>query len=249
MTHASVRVAAVIIVIALMAAVAVWLLLADGNGAAGQPSTAGIAGSEATAQPPASEPPSEMASEPRSTTTEETRAERLARLRKTDAFVEFANWDRARTAPNYERALGAFSWYDPGRDSHVGFINAKRLWNDIAPPVRDDLLLQGDAYRGQLLGERVSGPVVTVLPRRPSDHQVIGFVALYADSSGAPLDRVHAVMAQVSPSRASDEYAYGRIIARMRPFTIDPAEFESLEDLATEGIGPRVKAWTDRQRK
>jgi hypothetical protein len=251
LTHASVRVAAVIIVIALMAAVAVWLLLSDGAGAGppGQPQSAGVAPSEAPTESSASETPSETAWEPQSTATEETRAQRLARLRKTDAFVEFANWDRARTAPNYERAWGDFGWYDHHRDGYVRFIDAQQLWNQAVAPVRDDLLLQGEEYRGPLLDGRVSGPVVSVLPRRPGDHQVVGFVALHVGGSGETLDRVHAVMVEVSSDRTSGQYARGDIVARMRPFTIDPAAFESLDDLASEGIGPRVKAWTTRKQR
>jgi hypothetical protein len=231
------------IVIALMAAVAVWLLLADGNGAAGQPSTAGIAGSEATAQPPASEPPSEMASEPRSTTTEETRAERLARLRKTDAFVEFANWDRARAAPNYERALGAFSWYDPGRDSHVGFINAKRLWNDIAPPVRDDLLLTGPEYRGPILDDRVRGGITGSYERRGEESQLIAFLAPFKDLNGVPMGRVNAVLIDVSDQQGDEAYARGRLLARMKPFTVAPEDYTTNADLAERGISPRLRSW------
>jgi hypothetical protein len=241
-------VAAVIIVIALMAAVAVWLLLSDGAGAGppGQPQSAGAAPSEATSEAPASEPPSETASEPQSTATEETRAERLARLRKTDAFVEFANWDRARTAPNYERALGDFAWYDPYRDGYVRFINAKQLWNRVVAPVRDDLLLQGNEYRGRLLDGRVSGPITGPYPRRADDAQLIGFLALYRGRS-TPLDRVHAVLIDVNSDQASGGYARGRVIALMKPFTVDPGKFESLSSLAEDGISPRLRAWADRQ--
>ena len=249
LTHASVRVAAVIIVIALMAAVAVWLLLSDGAGAGppGQPQSAGAAPSEAPTELSASETPSETASEPQSTALEETRAERLARLRKTDAFVEFANWDRARTAPNYERAVGDFAWYDPNRDGYVRFINAKQLWNKVVAPIRDDLLLQGDEYRGRLLGGRVSGPITGPYVRRAGDAQLIGFLALYRGRSTNPLDRVHAVLVDVDSDQASGRYARGRVVAFMKPFSVDPGKFDSLSSLAADGISPRIRAWADRQ--
>jgi hypothetical protein len=72
---------------------------------------------------------------------------------------------------------------------------------------------------------------------------------LHVGGSGETLDRVHAVMVEVSSDRTSGQYARGDIVARMRPFTIDPAAFESLDDLASEGIGPRVKAWTTRKQR
>jgi hypothetical protein len=238
-------VAAVIAVIALMAAVAVWLLLSDGAdaGPPGQPQSAGAAPSEATSEAPASERPSETASEPQSTATEETRAERLARLRKTDAFVEFANWDRARTAPNYERAVGAFSWYDERRDSHVGFTNAKRLWNQIAPPVRDDLLLTGPEYRGPILDDRVRGGITGSYERRGEESQLIAFLAPFKDVNGVPMGRVNAVLIDVSDQQGDEAYARGRLLARMKPFTVAPEDYTTNADLAERGISPRLRSW------
>jgi hypothetical protein len=176
-------------------------------------------------------------------TTEETRAERLARLRKTDAFVEFANFDRARTAPNYERALGAFSWYDARRDSYVGFINAKQLWNQIAPPVRDDLLLQGDEYRGPILDDRVKGGITGSYERRGERSQLIAFLAPFKDADGAPMGRVNAVMIAVSDQREDDAYARGRLLTRMKPFTVAPEDYTTNADLAERGISPRLRTW------
>jgi len=248
--HSSARVAAVIAALALMAAVAVWLFLTDGGGAAGQPQSAGAVPSEAPAErslgsepPSTSKRPSEAVSEPQSTTPEETRAERLARLRKTDAFVEFANWDRARTAPNYEHALGEFGWYDARREGYVRFINAKQLWNRIVRPVRDDLLLVGPGYRGQILNDRVSGGITGVYRRRGQDPQLIAFVAPYESPDGMPLGRVNAVLVEVSDQRGASAYARGRLMARMEPFTVVPDDYATNAALANRGISPRLQTW------
>ena len=248
MTHASVRVAAVIIVIALMSAVAVWLLLSDGAdaGPPGQPQSAGAAPSEAPTELSASETPSETASEPQSTATEETRAERLARLRKTDAFVEFANWDRARTAPNYEHALGDFGWYDPERDGYVRFINAKQLWNKVVAPVRDDLLLAGPDYRGPILDGRVDGGIAGVYERQGQERQLIAFVAPFEAPDGTPMGRVNAVLVDVSGEQGLSSYAQGRLLARMKPFTVAPADYATNAELARRGIRPHLEAWAGR---
>ncbi|MDQ3710167.1 MAG: hypothetical protein M3387_12830, partial [Actinomycetota bacterium] len=180
-----------------MAAVAVWLLLSDGGGAAGQPQSAGVAPSVPSTESPASETPSETASEPQSTATDatrETRAERLARLRKTDAFVEFASWDRARTAPNYERALGDFAWYDQERGSRIEFLNARQLWDQVSKPVRNDLLLQGPEHRGRFLDGRVGGGVAAVFERSIQQPQLVGLSALFTTRDGKIMSRIHAVL-------------------------------------------------------
>ncbi len=240
--------AAVIAAIALMAAVAVWLLLSDGGGAAGQPQSAGVAPSVSSTESPASETPSETASEPQSTATDaprETRAERLARLRKTDAFVEFANWDRARTAPNYERALGAFSWYDAQRNSHVGFINAKRLWNKTVAPIRDDLLLTGPDYRGRILDDRVDGGITAAYERQGEQPQLVAFLAPYEAPDGSPMGRINAVLIEVSDLRGERAYARGRLLARMDPFTVAPNDYSTNAELAERGVSPRLRAWAE----
>lgn len=242
--------AAVVIAIALLAAATVWLLLTGGGGAAGQPQSAGAVTSEPSSQPlPASEPPStskrpsEAVSEPQSTTPEETRAERLARLRKTDAFVEFAQWDRARTAPNYKRALGDFAWYDPDRNGRVGYINTKMLWNQIVGPIRDDLIVAGSDYRGAFLDTDVRGGVVSVIDRSRSRHQEVDFISAFSSRNGKLQVRVNAVLIDVAADQADENYARGRLVARMEPFTIDPARYHTTAELASEGIGPRVNQW------
>ncbi|CAN5877746.1 hypothetical protein BH20ACT7_BH20ACT7_03080 [soil metagenome] len=240
--------AAVIAVIALMAAVAVWLLLSDGAdaGPPGQPQSAGAAPSEAPTELSASETPSETASEPQSTATEETRAERLARLRKTDAFVEFANWDRARTAPNYERALGDFAWYDPYRDGYVRFINAKQLWNRVVGPIRDDLIAAGNDYRGRFLDGRVRGGIVSVIARSIGAYQEVDFIAAFSKSGDRHV-RVHAVLIHVRDNQGKAGYGRGRLVSHMPPFTIDPSSYETTAELASRGIAPRVDRWVGRE--
>ncbi|CAN5695553.1 hypothetical protein BH24ACT14_BH24ACT14_09080 [soil metagenome] len=248
--HSSARVAAVIAALALMAAVAVWLFLTDGGGAAGQPQSAGAVPSEAPAErslgsepPSTSKRPSEAVSEPQSTTPEETRAERLARLRKTDAFVEFANWDRARIAPNYERALGDFAWYDPNRNGRVGFVNSKVLWNQIVGPIRDDLIAAGTDYRGRFLDGDVRGGVVSVIERSRSPHQELDFISAFSSRQGKLRVRVNAVLITVPASQENPNYGRGRLVARMEPFTIDPSRYQTTAELGSEGIGPRVDRW------
>jgi len=51
----------------------------------------------------------------------------------------------------------------------------------------------------------------------------------------------------VNSDQASGGYARGRVIALMKPFTVDPGKFESLSSLAEDGISPRLRAWADRQ--
>ncbi len=261
MAFRTARYAAVIVFILAMAGALVWVLLGEDGSASPEPAPTDVA-EEPSASARAKKKPQPSASAPQSRKPEpsgseaesnpkepqESRAERLKRLRKTDAFVEFANFDRARLAPNYERALGDFGWYDPARQGLVRFANLRQLWNKVVKPIRDDLLLAGSEYRGEFLDGSVRGGVIGVVEGGRPAAQLLDFISLVEKDNGAVKVRVHAVVLDVVEQRTSSRYARGRLLERMPPFTLDPANYKTTAELGTRGIGPRVERWAQEQR-
>ena len=246
-----VRAALAALLVGGLAAGVVWVYAGLGGG----PGVAGAQSRIVSSEPPSAMPsPRATGPEPRAAAPPSTAPVasaspaltptpgRLDALRASDAYLEFAEASRARTAPGAGLAYDSFGWH--GTDGHeYWFRHRSALWNTVVSPIRDDLLLQGTEFREPLFDVRgkPSHPFVAFYPREPGELQLVAFVCPFIDKGSDVAVRVHAVLLDVVEEGSYRGQASLR--ARMTPFTVSASDYENWTALATEGIKPELLAW------
>ena len=195
---------------------------------------------------PASTTPAPVSATPTPTPAPTEPPPTLEDLRASDAYIEFAETRRARSAPGVDRAYNGFGW-DGGDGNYYEFANASTLWNEVVQPIRDDLLTAGYEHRGPILddvGDEASDAAsyVGIQRRAHGGLQVVVFIAPMNLMEGSELAlRVHAVAINVTTEGA--ERGIGRIDSRLPPFTAIAEEYSSWSDIARTGIDSRIEQW------
>jgi hypothetical protein len=162
----------------------------------------------------------------------------LEALRAGNAFLEFAEADRARTATWARLGYDSFA---PHRGDDVLFewTNKEALWNSIAPGFRDECLLAGPQAVRPMWDAAALIPA-GIEPRWTDEStggrgQFVEFVCAYVDeAAGEPTERWRAVLI------ATDEGLVGEVVATMPAFTLPESDFETYRDALDGG---RREAW------
>src|SRR5680860_454429 len=116
----------------------------------------------------------------------------LEELRASDAYIEFAETRRARSAPGVDLAYRAFGW-DGANGRKYEFLDPSNLWNSVTGPIRDDLLRHGKELREPLFpsSQRQSSPFVALYPRLSGHPQLLAFITPLTRPGGQVVVRVH----------------------------------------------------------
>jgi hypothetical protein len=200
----------------------------------------------ATEPSPRSVPPAPVTVEPSpspspSPTSDEAR---LVELRKTGAFLEFAEYPRALEATWLKHGYASFA---PHVNHEIAFewVNKPELWNDIVPPLRDEVLLAGPEasrpmWNADVLipaGLEMSWPDEVTGGRG----QFVYFSAVYRDvGAGEPVERFWPFLI------AADEAREGRVVARMPAFELreaDSSDYRASRKLVRD----RMWQWVQQQ--
>ena len=189
---------------------------------------------------PASTTPAPVSATPTPTPAPTEPPPTLEDLRASDAYIEFAETRRARSAPGVDRAYNGFGW-DGGDGNYYEFVNASTLWNEVVQPVRDDLLRSGHEFKGAILDQTVQHAYVGIKPRRPSDPQVIAFYAFSSSADGETRVRIHA--ARIAVETKGSARGKGTLKERMPPFEVSPSGYSAWESMAAASIRPRLESW------
>lgn len=197
-----------------------------------QPSASASA-SDQTSEPP---PPAGVTSSPSAGPSPS-----LEELRASDAFVEFAEARRARSAPGADLAYQSFGW-DGGDGNVYRFLESSTLWNVATAPVRDDLLRYGQEWRQPLFSsEKPSSPYIARYARSGADSQLLAFITPVLAADGRPVLRIHAVLLDVEVEPPTKGTA--SILGSMPPFSIQADGYESWSDAAANGFRPKIMQW------
>lgn len=147
---------------------------------------------------------------------------RLAELRATDQFDEFAEHERAAQADGARLAWENFAPIVDGK--RVEWTNKAELWDSIAPKIRDEALLLGPEYRKPLWDQRNAIPNSVAASWNDQDTNGRGhyfeFLVTYSTTQGAA-QRIWGVLVQVSPHGA------GEVVARRMPVDFPERQFGS----------------------
>lgn len=165
------------------------------------------------------------------------REERLAALRATDQFDEFAEHGRAAQADGARLAWENFAPIVDGE--RVEWTNKAELWDSIAPRIRDEALLLGPEYREPLWDNTNAIPNGVSMAWNNEDTEGRGdyveFSVTYQTESG-PAERYWAYLV------SRDQVGRGSLIRRMPAFDILERDHPDLE-AATEELRSRTWSW------
>lgn len=179
---------------------------------------------------PASEP---VASE---TGSEDPREARLAALRASDQFDEFAAHERAAQADGARLAWENFAPIVDGE--RVEWANKAELWDAIAPKIRDEALLLGPEYRKPLWDNTNAIPNSVAAVWNEEDTHGRGhyfeFLVTYA-GPGKPAERIWGFLIR----RGTD--GSGQLLASRPSQDFRESEFESI---AEQDEAATAAAWT-----
>jgi hypothetical protein len=153
--------------------------------------------------------------------------ERLAELRETDRFEALAEAERAKAyddaRPEFDYGWNAFAVVEDGEVVHE-WDNKEELWNEVVPPIRDELLLLGEPYEEAMWDE--GQPLVTNVFPRWSDEttggrgQYIEIQARYETDSGQPTQWIGGLLIETTVSGG------GRLASRMTPLELARSQAE-----------------------
>lgn len=210
-------------------AVLAGLLAVLAAGCAGEPRPPVVAASEVT--PSASASPSVDPDEAR-----------LAELRKTDQFDEFAEHERAAKADGARLAWENFAPIVDGK--RVEWSNKAELWDSIAPKIRDEALLLGPEYRKPLWNARNAIPNGVSMVWNNEDTEGRGdyaeFTVTYLSARGA-VERSWAVLV------IRDTAGAGTLVDVMPAIDVVEADHADAA-AATEWLRERAWAWVFEER-
>jgi hypothetical protein len=169
---------------------------------------------------------------------------RLVELRKTDAFLEFAEYPRALDAQWLKHGYANFA---PHENGEIAFewVNKAELWNSIAPRIRDEALLLGAEASRPMWNADVLIPAGTDMTWHDQltagRGQFVQLSAIFEDpQTKAPVERFWAFLIR------TDEDLKGQVVAAMEPFDVregDSPDYERSRDVADE----RMWAWVQKQ--
>ena len=165
---------------------------------------------------------------------------RLAELRATDAFDEFAEHQRAAKADGARLAWENFAPIVDGR--RVEWTNKAELWDSIAPEIRDEALLLGPEYREPLWDNSTAVPNSAAVPWINADTgkgDYIELLATYSAQAG-PVEQVWGFLV------STDAAGNGRVVAAMPPLNFEANAFSDLAARAAE-LRERSWAWIESQ--
>jgi hypothetical protein len=161
----------------------------------------------------------------------------LVALRAGPDFEAFAEHDRAAATEFGFLSWNKFGYYledEDGRSVGVAeWTNKAELWDAIAPGVRDELLLLGPEYGGDLFERNPIFPGVNVRWSESDTEgrgEFVEFGAFYTRSDGTPMGWTRSVLIRTV------EDGRGELVAVMDPVERDPAEFPdivAMDDLLT----------------
>ena len=154
----------------------------------------------------------------------------IATLRTGEDYDAFADADRAQSADGGSATIGNFLSVTRrgGETVEVPFSNQAELWNQIAPSVRDDLLLAGDEFVGSAVEDVDLAPTVaTVMPQQGGKPQVMYFLGDYRTAQGEAEVRVRTFLLETDRQRT------GRVVADLAPFELSPSSYSTVEELLT----------------
>jgi len=184
---------------------------------------------------PASEP---VASE---TVSEDPREARLAALRASDQFDEFAAHERAAQADGARLAWENFAPIVDGE--RVEWTNKAELWDAIAPKIRDEALLLGPEYRKPLWDNTNAIPNGVSMAWNNEDTEGRGdyfqFTATY-EASGVPSRRYWGALIRTSTEDR------GHVLVLMPSIDTTEAQFAGEAEEA-EAVAERQWSWVQQQ--
>jgi len=195
------------------------------------------------------EPPVVRASETTPTATASVTASgdpdeaRLAELRATDQFDEFAEHERAARADGARLAWENFAPIVDGE--RVEWTNKAELWDSIAPKIRDEALLLGPEYRKPLWNNNTAIPNTAGVPWNDAETGGRGhyaeFVATFVGRRGAT-ERVWGFLI------VTDGSGHGRVTASMPALDFREADYASAAD-EYDALQAHAWAWVERQER
>lgn len=229
-----------------LAALAVVLALAACSDDAANPAAAPLSPGPTRAPTTATQSEPEPPSTP--TINDSAPEARLEELRASDAYLEFAEADRARHAPGADRAIDGFGTIrlsDDGSEQIPGepFSNLDDAWNATAPQVRDDLLLAGEQYVGPVPEiEEFRPAVYRIWPTASVEGrgEVSAFLAAYQGPEGPTL-RVHPVLVPLLGGAGAEAVVAEITVGEPIDLMLD--EFEELSDILRT-VADRTFQWT-----
>jgi hypothetical protein len=211
--------------------------------------TGGSVDSDEVASPttpdvPAETPTPVQEATPTPTPTVDPAEEQLAELRATDRYLELAEHDRAANATWARFGWDAFAPFEDG-EKLFEWANKAELWDEVAPPFRDECLLAGPEATRPMWDAEVLIPA-GIEPRWSNDStggrgQFVELVCLYHDEDiDEPVERWTAVLIGTNDTGA------GAIVAQMKSFEVREEEYQSFA-ARREGVRELLWTWTARQ--
>jgi hypothetical protein len=184
---------------------------------------------------PEEPPPVVPGSEPAASETAEDA--RLAALRATDQFDEFAEHERAARADGARLAWENFAPIVDGE--RVEWGNKAELWDAIAPKIRDEALLLGPEYRQPLWDNTNAIPNGSAVAWNDQETEGRGnFVefGVTAITESGPVQRYWGALI------STDSAGHGTLLAEMPSVDLAESEFES-EAQAQDALADRQWTW------
>lgn len=224
------RTAAAVVLIGGLAAMTAWVWTGPAR-----PAPAPVVTAEPTHGPSPSAPPTEAP------TTEPLPTEdaRLAELRLTDRFLEFAEHPRALEAPNVRYAFLAFA---PKVEGEIAFewSNKIELWNNIAPAIRDEALSLGQPPTRPMWNTDVVVPASVEMTWNTATTEGRGQVAQFNvqvedASTGEPFERVWVFLIGTAAGA-------GAVASAMPPFDVHEADTSTFQ-ASRHQIEERIWEW------
>lgn len=197
-----------------------------------------FAGATRTASPAATPPRA----------TEEPSEALLAELRASDAFVEFAEAERAKTAPHADGAYGNLHYFLVDLSQPEGtfvaaprYANREALWPELITPVRDEMLLARlPEYRGVVWDIEEVFPLIQAAwaSERTNGRGEVGYLNVpYIDAANRPVFRVWGYAITVDK-----QTGIGQLIDVSDPFDVNPYDYTTFEEFNLE-VANRVLDW------
>lgn len=166
---------------------------------------------------------------------------RLAELRATDQFDEFAEHERAAKADGARLAWENFAPIVDGR--RVEWTNKAALWDSIAPKIRDEALLLGPEYRKPLWNNSTAVANSADVQWTDRDTGGVGdyveFISTIELGTG-PVERVWGFLIERTAGG-------GRITAVMPPIDLAVNQYADMAD-ARDHLVESVWAWIESRR-
>jgi hypothetical protein len=171
---------------------------------------------------------------------------RLEELRASDAFLELAEHDRARTGQWSRFTWNEFTLSTNADGVREEWTNKAELWDELMPAFRDECLLAGEVADRPIWGGQV-GIEVGVTPRwddatTEGRGQFIQVFCRYEVTEGTLAERWFAALI------VRGESGEGAITALMPPFDVhesDVASFDERED----AVGLAFWTWVEQQER